>query len=119
MVKEYGKAVKSLWNGRCKVTSKKSETDPDTNMETFTERVLLEDEPCRISFQSSMPVADDTTPKVYQSIKLFISAEKNIPPGAKITVTQNGRTESYTRSGMPSVYSVHQEIMLELFKGWA
>lgn len=42
-----------------------------------------------------------------------------IPEGAKITVTQNGATKDYVRSGKSAVYSCHQEVPLELFKEWA
>jgi len=43
----------------------------------------------------------------------------DIPEGSKITVTQNGVTHDYERSGKPAVYSCHQEVPLELFKEWA
>ena len=51
----------------------------------------------------------------YQTIKLFISPLVNVPPGSKITVTQNNQTQVYKSSGQPAVYTNHQEIELELF----
>ena len=54
-----------------------------------------------------------------QSVTLYIDPSVDIPEGSKITVTQNGVTRDYERSGRPAVYSCHQEIPLELFKGWA
>ena len=54
-----------------------------------------------------------------QSITLFIDRAVTVPEGSKITVTQNGVTGVYEKSGKPAIYSTHQEIPLELFKGWA
>lgn len=118
-MKGYNKAIKSLWKGKCTVIIRGSETDPDTEMERTVESVLMADEPCRISFQSIAPAGNGPVPTIVQNIKLFVSADKEIPAGSKITVTQEGRTVDYTRSGLPAIYSVHQEIPLELFKKWA
>ena len=66
-----------------------------------------------------------TTPKVSlsllfkQTIKLYIYPDINIKNGSKIIVTQNGKKQEYKNSGEPARYETHQEIMLELFKGWA
>ena len=37
----------------------------------------------------------------------------------RVIVTQNGETTEYKNSGKPAIYSSHQEIILELFDGWA
>ena len=50
---------------------------------------------------------------------LLIDPSVDIPEGSKITVTQKGVTRDYERSGTPAVYSVHQEVPLELWEGWA
>jgi hypothetical protein len=42
-----------------------------------------------------------------------------VKPGSKLTITQNDMTTEYQSSGKPAFYSTHQEIVLELFKGWA
>ena len=54
-----------------------------------------------------------------QSVVLYIDPSVDIPEGSKITVTQNGMTRDYERSGKSAVYSCHQEVPLELFKEWA
>ena len=54
-----------------------------------------------------------------QIVKLIISPDVNINPGSKIIVTNNGKITEYKNSGVPATYSNHQEIMLELFDGWA
>ena len=57
--------------------------------------------------------------QVAQSVVLYIDPSVDIPEGSKITVTQNGVTRDYERSGKSAVYSCHQEVPLELFKEWA
>jgi len=54
-----------------------------------------------------------------QSVKLFISPGVVIKEGSKITVSREGMEFVYASSGVPALYPTHQEIMLELFKGWA
>ena len=45
--------------------------------------------------------------------------EVNIPEGSRLTVTQNGVTGDYARSGMAALYDTHAEYVLEAFRGWA
>ena len=55
-------------------------------------------------------------------VKLFLSPDVKVPAGCKIIVTRPNdveRTFTYSRSGEPGVFSNHQEIMLEPFRGWA
>lgn len=54
-----------------------------------------------------------------QTIKLFIAPELDIKPGSKILVTRQGKTTAYRRTGEPELHSNHQEIVLDLFDGWA
>ena len=54
-----------------------------------------------------------------QSVKLFLPSAIVIKEGSKITVSREGREFVYASSGVPALYPTHQEIMLELFKGWA
>ena len=53
------------------------------------------------------------------TVVLFIAPEVEIPSGSKITVTQNGKTTDYCRSGESAVYTSHKEIALELFEDYA
>ena len=78
------------------------------------------DKPCRVSFEDIyVNTETDTEAKKLQKIKLFIAPELDIKSGSKIVVTRKGRVTSYKNSGEPAIYDTHQEIMLELFKGWA
>jgi hypothetical protein len=73
-----------------------------------------------LSFGSAPTAFEENgAPGVVQTTTLFVGREAAIPPGSKITVTQNGVTETYAASGTPKVYTVHLEITLELYERWA
>ena len=88
-------------------------------MTNFQEVTVLEDQPCKLSFETLTSSTGDPVATVSQSVKLFISPDVVIKAGSKIIVTQHGRTTEYSNSGVPTVYPTHQEIMLTLFEGWA
>lgn len=119
-MKSYGNALKSLWTGKCTVRTRITSTDEKTGRETDGEKVIFEEVPCRISFENVnvLSQTDAAYPKT-QTITLFTGRETDIPPGSKITVTQNGITDDYEMSGVPAVYSTHRETPLALFRGWA
>lgn len=119
--KSYAAAIKSLWRGKCTVTVRNNDTtDENTGRVVVGEVDTYTDEPCRISFDTvNATQPENNAANIVQSITLFIDRAVVIPEGSKITVTQNGATAVYEKSGKPGVYSTHQEIPLEIFKGWA
>lgn len=119
--KSYAAAIKSLWRGKCTVTVRNNDTtDENTGRVVVGEVDTYTDEPCRISFDTvNATQTENNAANIVQSITLFIDRAVVIPEGSKITVTQNGVTAVYEKSGKPAVYSTHQEIPLEVFKGWA
>lgn len=119
--KSYAAAIKSLWRGKCTVTVRNNDTtDENTGRVVVGEVDTYTDEPCRISFDTvNATQLENSAANIVQSITLFIDRAVVIPEGSKITVTQNGATAVYEKSGKPAVYSTHQEIPLEIFKEWA
>ena len=119
--KSYAAAIKSLWRGKCTVTVRNNDTtDENTGRVVVGEVDTYTDEPCRISFDTvNATQPENNAANIVQSITLFIDRAVVIPEGSKITVTQNGATAVYEKSGKPAVYSTHQEIPLEIWKGWA
>lgn len=112
------RAIKKMYEGTCTVTEYQEYQKP--NMATGHHEVpVLAEQPCRLSF-STIPSAEqtDTGAAALQTVKLFIAPEIDIKPGSRITVTQNGVTEDYCRTGKPAVYATHQEITLEIWEGW-
>ena len=119
--KSYAATIKSLWRGKCTVTVRNNDTtNENTGRVVEGEVDTYTDEPCRISFDTvNATQPENNAANIVQSITLFIDCAVVIPEGSKITVTQNGVTAVYEKSGKPAVYSTHQEIPLEIFKGWA
>lgn len=115
--KAHRKVIEAVYDGTCTVYEYKSHKDKVTKVTSHKEEIVLANQPCHLSY-SSFPAASssDTVTAISQVIKLFIASEVDIKPGAKIVITQNGRTESYRRSGAAAIYSSHQEITLELWK---
>lgn len=118
--KAHRVAVEALYDGVCRVYGMQSIKDPDTKVTRQEETLIYDSIPCRLSYSSTVPAAESgTVTAVPQTIKLFLAPERMIPPGCRIEVTQEGRTESYGQSGKAAVYSSHQELLLELWKGYA
>lgn len=116
----YKKAVQSLWSGLATVTVRRGVLNPANGRTEPVEEVKASGLPCRISHQTVKSTEpSEEAALVAQTVTLYIDPTVDIPVGSKITVTQNGVTRDYERSGEPAVYTCHQEVPLELFKGWA
>lgn len=113
-------AIESTYIGECDIVEYVTIKNDITKRNEHKEEKVLEKQKCRISFKNiSNSNQSETTNNVTQIIKLFISPDINIKNGSKIIVTQNGKKQEYKNSGEPARYETHQEVMLELFKGWA
>lgn len=113
------KAIESLYDGICTITEHQK-VKKENKSTGFEDVVVLENQPCRLSFKSiNNANQTETASAVAQITKVFIAPEIWVKPGSKLTITQNGITTEYKSSGEPAHYNTHQEIVLELFKGWA
>lgn len=120
MVSALRRAVESQYIGLCTVAEYGPVKNPITKITRHVESNVLNNEPCRLSYKNIAQANPTGTGTVLiQVIKLFMAPELKIKPGSKIIVTQNGETTEYKNSGKPAIYSSHQEIILELFDGWA
>ena len=116
----YKKAVQSLWDGKAAITVREGVLNEANGRTEQVERVTASDLLCRISYTTVKTTEpSEEAAKVVQSVTLYIDPSVDIPEGSKITVTQNKVTRDYERSGTPAVYTVHQEVPLELWEGWA
>ena len=122
MVKELEKAkkaIQSLWTGVCNIFGFKDVEDK-YGATTHAEVTLFENLPCRLSFKNISQTSQTESFAVSsQVVKLFIATEVYVPPGSVVEVTQNGITRKYKHSGISAVYTNHQEIVLEAYKGSA
>lgn len=113
------KAIESLYAGKCTITEHQK-IKKENKSTGFQDVVVLTDQPCRLSFKTiNSTNQTDSASAVVQIVKVFLAPEIQVKPGSKLTITQNNVTTDYKSSGKPAIYSTHQEIILELFKGWA
>ena len=112
-------SIESMYTGSAIITERQEVTRANGST-GFQEVVTLTDQPCRLSFSRFPAAAESSTATgITQEIKLFIAPEIVIKPGAKLTVTQNEVTTDYACSGVPAMYTNHQEITLHLFDRWS
>ena len=114
------RAQEATYEGLCTIYEYRDVTDEKTKLSSEEEVAVIEDQPCKLSFEKLNSVVQTETAAVQaQGVKLFLAPEIAISSNSKIVVTQNGVTNEYSASSIPAIYSTHQEITLESFRGWA
>ena len=114
------KAIKSKYEGVCTIIERRDTRDEKTKITHKSEITVIKNQPCRLSFESLNTTSQtETAAVISQGTKLFLPPEIVVRAGSKIVVEQEGRKNEYSASGEPAVYATHQEIKLELFRGWA
>lgn len=112
------KAIEKMYVHTCTIVIKDKVKQKDYSTK-LVDKVLIEDQPCRISFSNIYTVNESSHSGLkQQTIKLFIAPEINIKEGSKIIVNHDGIESLLSKSGVPAVYPTHQEINLEIFKDW-
>lgn len=118
-LKQAREAIQSMWTGICNIFRFKDVED-EYGATSHAEVALFENLPCRLSFKNiSQTNQTESFAVSSQVVKLFIAPDVYVPPGSVIEVTQNGITRKYKHSGISAVYTNHQEIVLEAYKGSA
>lgn len=120
MVKKARKAIESMYEGTCIITEHQK-VQKDNKSTGFQDVIVQEDIPCRLSFKTinNTNPNENAASALVQVTEVFLAPEIVVKPGSKLTITQNGVTTDYKSSGIPATYSTHQEIVVEIFKGWA
>ena len=114
------RAQEATYEGLCTIYECRDVTDEKTKLSSEEEVAVIEDQPCKLSFEKLNSVVQTETAAVQaQGVKLFLAPEIAVGSNSKIVVTQNGITNEYSASGVPAVYSTHPEITLESFRRWA
>jgi len=120
--KQHRKAIESMYEHTCTIKEYQGVKDPVSKQTSKKPVTVLEDKPCNISYENVKNAnSTDSATVITQVIKLIIAPEVVIKPGSKLIITdkKNNNVSEYKNSGVPAIYSSHQEIVLELFKGWA
>lgn len=112
-------ALKRLWTDRMTVTEYREVPKPNGST-GFEEVVVLEDVPCKLSFSTLQAVnQNDANATLVQVAKVFCDSALQIRAGSKLTVLHRGQVSEFSRSGEPGRFTVHQELVLLPFRGWA
>ncbi|HBG4995188.1 TPA: hypothetical protein KQF71_003263, partial [Clostridioides difficile] len=112
MVSKTRKAIEMLYRDKCTIVEYQPIKDPITKRTNNKEVVVLENQPCKLSYKNITSATDGKVAKLEQTIKLFISPNIEIKAGSKLIIND----KEYVRSGESALYPNHQEIILELFK---
>lgn len=117
MVSRARKAIEMLYRDKCTIVEYQPIKDPITKRTNNKEVVVLENQPCKLSYKNITSTEQGKVARIVQTIKLFISPDIEVKAGSKLIITnQNNVTKGYVRSGESTIYPNHQEIILELFK---
>lgn len=121
--KRLAKTLSILWVDKCSVTAQE-EYIQENGASGFRDKIILKDEPCKLSFYNSKAenapaTVDGAGAPLYQRVKLIISADAEIPQGSRVEVTRDGKKLYFKASGQPARYFSHQEILLEVMEEWA
>ena len=83
----------------------------------FALKPVYEDVPCRLSFDNiKRAYQTDTVSHTMQTVRLFMSPDREMRPGCVVEVRRGDRVLTYKNSGIPAVYATHQELILEPMK---
>lgn len=109
--------LSALWIGKCTIYEYQPVTDPETYQTVHNLVAVFENEPCRLSYQKEQSTDISSGAAIIsQSIILFIRPDITVKEGSVIEITQHGVITRYKGSGKPTIYTNHQEIVLELYE---
>ncbi|HCQ5969093.1 hypothetical protein NMF83_18150 [Clostridioides difficile] len=112
MVSKSRKAIELLYRDKCTIVEYQPIKDPVTKRTNNKEVIVLENQPCKLSYKNIASATDGKVAKLEQTIKLFISPDIKIKAGSKLIIND----KEYVRSGESAIYPNHQELILELLK---
>ncbi len=116
----HKKAIEQFYEDVCNVYEYQSIKNEKTKLTEKREVVILENLPCKISFENTAATAGkEGAAEKEISVKLFLAPNINIKAGSKVIVIHNGETTAYSNSGVSARFFTHQEIELKLFERWA
>lgn len=120
VVAKAKKAIELLYVGTCSIYEHQKVVKANKST-GFSDVEVLKDQACRLSFRTinSNSMKEEGASSLEQITVLFLDPDINVKPGSKIVVTQDDVTTDYTMSGKPAMYDTHQEIVLDLFRGWS
>ncbi len=118
-----GSILSRLWTDSCTVSVREKAMDGD-GVTAFHEKKIYEGLPCRLSYSGTAREYAEAklggaAAGVKQAVKLILPGDALVPPGSRIRIRREDREMDFCASGLPKIFSAHQEIMLENFEKWA
>lgn len=113
------KAIESRYESTCSVFVYKDKFDEDTKQTKRVRELLIKNQPCRLSYQtqafaSLVSTQAEGVPSAYQSTKVFMSPDIDVPENSELEVNWKGRVLKFKRSSVPVIHTNHQEVMVEV-----
>ncbi|VIF97114.1 phage protein [Clostridioides difficile] len=112
MVSRTRKAIEMMYRDKCTIVEYQPVKDPVTKRTNNKEVIVLENQPCKLSYKNITSTEQGEVAKLTQTIKLFISPSIKIKAGSKLIINN----KEYARSGESAIYPNHQEVILELLE---
>ena len=104
MVSKTRKAIEMLYRDKCTIVEYQPIKDPVTKRTNNKEVIVLENQPCKLSYKNIVSATEGKLSKLEQTIKLFISQDISVKAGSKLIITnQNNITKEYIRSGESAI----------------
>lgn len=111
------KSLEKLYDDTCNIYEFEKVKNLETKRFTSEPFLKFENIPCRISFKNISQAQEGTGfLAVSQVTVLFINSEISIKEGSLIEVIRQEKRMKYKCSGIPAIYSSHQEIILSTYK---
>lgn len=113
------RTIESMYDDICNIIEHQKVRQPDGSS-GFADVTVHENVPCKLSFQSDDATNEtDSATRQTKVIEVFLAPEIKVKAGSKLVITHLGDTTEFKNTGVPSVYETHQEIILDIFKGWS
>ncbi|MGO0969381.1 hypothetical protein ACTPEV_03520, partial [Clostridioides difficile] len=94
------KAIEMLYRDKCTIVEYQPIKDPITKRTNNKEVIVLENQPCKLSYKNIVSATEGKLAKLEQTIKLFISPDIEIKAGSKLIIND----KEYVRSGESAIY---------------
>lgn len=108
------KILERLYTDNCIIYEFEKIRNPETKRTTNELVKKHENIPCRISFKNiTSSENNDTHSNLSQLIVLFINPKITIKEGSIIEVIRQDKKMKFECSGIPAIYSSHQEVVLK------
>ena len=113
------KHIEKLYFDKFSAIRRVKAKDPETGITGFSEETYVENQPCKLSFESFPQSGDGVAAALSFHAKLITSPDLDIKEGSKIIAIKKGKEYILKNSGIPRMGINHQEINCGEWDDWA